>query len=211
MKTTLSGLLGAITGILSYIASIPPSLQDQVPQLFPEQYRGTIGLWLRVIAGLSLVYFAKSAKDAASSTAGPARTPFLSILLICAFALTSCAWQQAHQSQINATGSVIAKRAASIALNLVISSAINQLDREHKGNYLDSMALGVRTLQGADVIQSSDIQSLVGIWTPQKMHWDELASNLGTLYDSAKTGNLTKDTALLESIAVGLQAAARAP
>jgi len=75
-RTTASGIVGAVTGILSYIASVPPELQAQVPQLFPEQYRGTIGLWLRVITGLALLYLGKSAKDASSTASpNPSETP----------------------------------------------------------------------------------------------------------------------------------------
>lgn len=63
MKTTVSGIIAALTGVLSFIASAPPELQNQIPQLFPEAHRGTIGLWLRVTAAVATMYFAKSAQD----------------------------------------------------------------------------------------------------------------------------------------------------
>lgn len=62
-KTTWAGVVAAITGILSYIASVPPELQEQVPMLFPEEHRGTIGLWLRVISGFSVLALSHFALD----------------------------------------------------------------------------------------------------------------------------------------------------
>ena len=56
----ISGLVSGIAGILSYIAVAPPSLQTQIPQLFPEADRGTIGLWLKILMTIAGLYSAAS-------------------------------------------------------------------------------------------------------------------------------------------------------
>ncbi len=75
-KTLTSGLVAAITGVLSYIASAPPELQNQIPQMFPEQYRGTIGMALKIIAAVATVVFAASAKDKNVTGNGTVTRPY---------------------------------------------------------------------------------------------------------------------------------------
>jgi len=50
MKTTISGILAALSSFLAFIALAPPELQNQIPQVFPEKYRGTIALILAFLA-----------------------------------------------------------------------------------------------------------------------------------------------------------------
>lgn len=45
--------LGSIGSLLALLALMPKELQNQIPQLFPEQYRGKIGILLALLVFVS--------------------------------------------------------------------------------------------------------------------------------------------------------------
>ncbi len=81
LPTLISGAVAGIAQILSFVASAPPELQTQIPQLFPESQRGNIAIWLHVVtvlAGLYAVHAASQAPAAgleAPSGGAPAAPP----------------------------------------------------------------------------------------------------------------------------------------
>ena len=65
MKTTISGIVAALSSLLALIALAPPELQNQIPQIFPEKYRGGIALLLGFISFAAKSYQSKNTQDAA--------------------------------------------------------------------------------------------------------------------------------------------------
>lgn len=53
LQIITAGAIAIISGGLSQIANTPPELQTQLPQMFPEHYRGLIGLGLKVVMGFA--------------------------------------------------------------------------------------------------------------------------------------------------------------
>lgn len=68
MKTTISGIIAALASFFALIAVAPPELQNQIPQLFPEHYRGQLVILFGVIAFLSKAYQSKNTQDAKPSS-----------------------------------------------------------------------------------------------------------------------------------------------
>jgi len=68
MNSKLSGILGAFISFLAFIALAPPELQNQIPQVFPEKYRGTIALVLAFLAFGFRSYHASADKTADKPT-----------------------------------------------------------------------------------------------------------------------------------------------
>jgi hypothetical protein len=62
-KTTTAGAVAAISALVEFVAAVPPELQNQVPMLFPEQYRGTIAAWCQFTFSISIFAIAYFAKD----------------------------------------------------------------------------------------------------------------------------------------------------
>ncbi len=129
------------------------------------------------------------------------------ICVICGLSLFSgCShFTPEQKAKIGATGSFIAQKAATIAFQTVISAAVSQADASRKGNYLDSLATGLRTNAVAS-ITSDDVRAIARIWTPaDKAHWNELATEITQLF--AQTRGVP-EAERAELIAVGLNAAA---
>lgn len=100
--------------------------------------------------------------------------------LVTLFLLTSCSCLTPSQKEKAAqTGSFLLQKALQIALNTVVDRAQSPRDSEVKSDWLDSLAHGVR-------ITDDDIRTLVGIWTPTKSHWSDLARALEHLETSTK-------------------------
>lgn len=71
LQIILAAVVATLAGALSQIANTPPELQTQLPQMFPEHYRGIIGLGLKVLMGAATGYASWAAlhrEDAASLT-----------------------------------------------------------------------------------------------------------------------------------------------
>ncbi len=71
-RTTVSGITAALLSFFSLIALAPPELQNQIPQIFPEKYRGIIALLLAFGALAARSYQAKATQDKLAVT--PAQT-----------------------------------------------------------------------------------------------------------------------------------------
>lgn len=142
-----------------------------------------------------------------AAPAAPGRVPLIAGLLLPLLALgslSSCAYLSAHKTQLAQTGSYVAQKAASLALQTVVSSAINQADASAKGDYLDSFATGLRTNAAAS-LSSDDIKAIAQIWTPDKPHWTALADSIAQLFLSTRN---VPEAQRVELIAQGLNDAA---
>lgn len=116
------------------------------------------------------------------------------------------AWFSGHKTQFAATGSFLASKATSIALQTVISAAQSQADASKKADWLDSLSTGLRS-SAVSSVSADDIRAIGAIWTPDKPHWTDLATQLAQIY--TQTAGLP-DAQRIEAIAEGLQAAAAA-
>ncbi len=127
------------------------------------------------------------------------------ICVICGLFAGCSSWTPEQRAKAGATGSFLAQKAAQIAMQTVISAAVSQADASAKGNYLDSVATGLRTNAVAS-ITSDDVRALVKIWTPgDKPHWTELAASIAELFESTRG---VPEAERVEMIAAGLNAAA---
>lgn len=107
-----------------------------------------------------------------------------------------------------ATGSLIAKTAARLAFQTVISAATSRLDGSNKADFLDSASQGLRENMGS-IVTGANVAEIVRIWTPAKegpSHWNELAAKLASAYAKNQTPGTQKQ--VIEAIATGLQLAA---
>jgi hypothetical protein len=77
------------------------------------------------------------------------------------------AWQQ--------TGSALLSKAGEVALSTLSNAALDQLDADKKADWADSLALGLRS---STTISADDVRGLIGIWTPDKPHWQDLGAQL---------------------------------
>lgn len=135
--------------------------------------------------------------------------PLVLLALIPVFALSGCAWIDAHQAQINATLAVLESRAESIAFQVVISAATDQMDKQFKADFLDSVALGLRAHE-MDIVTSEDVTKIVQIWSPSDgAQWQALAGKLGNSAGTLlQTNGQVKPAQIVEQIATGLNNAA---
>ena len=78
LRAKLLAALAGISGMLSYVATIPPSEQDHVVGLlvnvFPIGWRGEIGSICRLIAAIATFYAVYSAAHSGPNTP-PANSP----------------------------------------------------------------------------------------------------------------------------------------
>lgn len=56
IKILVSGSVAGIGELLAKIANAPPELQTQIPQMFPEQFRGWISLVCQTLSGIAFLY-----------------------------------------------------------------------------------------------------------------------------------------------------------
>ena len=114
-------------------------------------------------------------------------------------------WVVTHKPQFQATGKWVVGKVIDIVNQVVIPVAISQLDKSKKQDIVDGLASGFRTYQGTGkVLTSSDIQSIVEIWTPDKSHWEELGLELSDLWAKQNPKNPEEVQKLLEEFAKGL-------
>ncbi len=71
IQILVSGGLAGIGEILGKIADAPPALQNQIPQMFPEQIRGYIAITCQTLAGIAFVYALFVAHKPADAPANP--------------------------------------------------------------------------------------------------------------------------------------------
>ena len=136
----------------------------------------------------------------------------LYIIGVCIFSLlfTSCTNLTPNQARVANAALSISQVVANVALQSVISRAVSDQDLVKKGNYVDSAAAALRTLQGRTgglVTPELIGQTVLQFTDPSKTHWQVLAEKVAIGVTSAP---LPTDVAL-EQAAAGLnQAAAEA-
>lgn len=59
-KTTAAGIVGAVSAVVQFIASVPPELQNSVPMLFPEQSRAYVAGVANFIFAFCIFYVGRS-------------------------------------------------------------------------------------------------------------------------------------------------------
>ena len=207
-RTTLTGWITVLASALV----IKPDLIAFLPDPVRTYVLGFAG----IVAVVSGGTFAVQSKDR-NVTGGtipndvpkPSALPLVLFALLPVFALSGCAWVNAHQSQISATGGIVGDRAAVIAEPVLVGMAVNAADKNHKADFLDSVATGLRQNE-ASIVNSDDVSRIVKIWSPNDgAHWQQLAGNLGALTGQALQAQGHGQTAaIVENIAVGLNTAA---
>lgn len=209
-RTTASAY---VTALAAYLYTNPETLHS-----IPEPYQNWIWEFLKycIYAGvISLGHTVKDKNVAGNGTvADPTRTnttgssftlPAIAILMLPCLFLSGCAsMTPATKAKISATGQWLAGKAVGVALSTVASVAQSEADGSAKADWLDSLGAGLLTRATAS-FSSADVTQLVGIWTPQKSHWEELAVQLASL--AADTTSLPP-AQRAEALAAGVQAAA---
>ena len=213
-RTTLSGWIA----VLASAIAINPNLVSFLPEAARNYVTGIAG----IVAILSGGTFAAQAKDR-QVTGGtvlndqtppppiPTRriAPLIVAALLPLFGLSGCAWVQTHQPQIDATLGVVGARALAVAEKVLLSVAVDEVDKNFKADFLDSVASGLRANE-TTIVNSDDVAKIVQIWSPNDgAAWQQLAGNLGTVAGNAlATAGETKTAAIVENIATGLNNAA---
>lgn len=129
------------------------------------------------------------------------------ILPLLAFAILGCESLTPEQREnLNQTGSLVAKKAASLAGQLLLNSAANAIEERYSENYLHSAAQGLRS-ESLSIVTAEDVRRVVDIWTPKEPQFNTLASNLAAAYAEAKESG-TPPAVAVEAVAVGIQQAA---
>lgn len=117
--------------------------------------------------------------------------------------IQGCAISQQAKDKWAETGSLVAKKAASIVLQTVINSAVNSFDRSSKVDFVQGLSEGLRSQQG-NMLTSSDLKEVIRIWTPDKPHWQEMGDQIADLYGKQAPTNSKEAAETLERIAKGL-------
>lgn len=187
-------LWGSITAVAFFVTTNPDLIKGLIDdEHLTKRIFGIAGL----ITGFVTFLNAKDKQTSGNGTVqaplkvdqgdGTSRTLPLSLvvaLLLPALSLSGCAWLQdpVTEAKLKATGQLLLTKAEEIALNTVANIAVSSSDASAKADWLDSLAGAAR----AD-ITSSDISALIGIWTPDKSHWQDLGAQLTDLAKQAST------------------------
>ena len=214
-RTTLSGWIAVIASAIA----INPNLVAFLPEAIRNYVTGLAG----IVAVVSGGTFASQAKDkcvtggtvqndtnpSANDTPTRRITPLIVAALLPLFALSGCAWVQTHRTQIDDTLAVVGQRALSVAERVLISVATDEVDKNFKADFLDSVATGLRQNE-TTIVNSDDVSKIVQIWSPNDgAAWQQLAGSLSTVAGNAlQSAGQTKSAAIVENIAVGLNDAA---
>ncbi len=163
-------------------------------------------LWPAVLGGWGLLHTA----DANPTPPPPAKkiVPLVALGLIVS-SMAGCAWMEAHKPQLKATAGVVAQRAASVAVQTLISYAVDESDRGWKADHLDLLADNLRANAG-NIVTSGDVEQIVRIWSPNDgARWQALAAGVAQVaQDELATQGKDQAAAVVEQIATGLQSAA---
>ena len=223
-RTTLSGWIA----VLASAIAINPSLVAFLPEAVRAYVTGFAG----IIAVISGGTFAAQAKDKCV-TGGNVRNdqmipppiplpddpihqvptrqinPLIIAALLPLFALSGCAWVESHRPQIDATLGIVGARSLAVAESVVLSVAEDEVDKNFKADFLDSVATGLRQNE-TTIVTSDDVSKIVRIWSPNDgAAWQSLAGNLGTVAGKAlESAGSTQSATIVENIAVGLNDAA---
>lgn len=124
------------------------------------------------------------------------------------FALLFTGCQTIDWDKVGQTGTHVTQRVAQIALYSVLQSALNQQDVEHRKDFLDGAADGIR--QNLLTISSAeDVKKIVDIWTPEERSWKKLSVGVANTFERYQDAAPEKKEQVLEGIAKGLQVAAQ--
>ena len=213
-RTTLSGW---ITILASSIA-VNPGLVAFLPDAMRHYVIGMAGL-LAVISGGTFAFHTKDRQvtggsiqnDSDSTTPPSIVVPLIALILVLILAPSGCAWISVHQPQIDDTFDVLGQRALAVAENVLLSSAIDEADKNFKADFLDSVASGLRANE-TPLVNSDDVSKIVKIWRPNDgAQWQQFAGSLGTIAGTAlQSAGKTQSAAIVENIATGLNNAAAA-
>lgn len=211
-RTTLTGWIAVIASAIA----LNPALVD----FLPEPVRGYIVGIAGFLAVASGGAFATQAKDkqvtggtvsnnSGTSTSTKNIAPLIALALLPVFALSGCAWTQAHKEQINNTLAVVGNRALNVAGQVLISAAVDEADKNFKADFLDSIAAGLRA-NAMTIVNAEDVAKIVKIWSPNDgSKWQQLAGSLGTLASNAlESAGQSQASTIVENIATGLNNAA---
>ena len=213
-RTTISGW---ITVLASSIA-VNPGLVAFLPDATRNYVTGMAGL-LAVISGGTFAYHTKDKQvtggpnqnDSTNPIPPSIIAPLIAVILIFIFGFSGCAWIAAHQPQIDDTFDVMEQRVLAVAENVLLSSAIDEADKNFKADFLDSVASGLRANE-TTIISSDDVAKIVKIWSPNDgAQWQQFAGSLGTIAGTAmQSAGKTQSASIVENIATGLNNAAAA-
>jgi hypothetical protein len=172
-----------------------------------------------LIIGLAARDNDKTSEEVGATTETPSRSvrniPLLLLAVTLGISLgtlTSCAWYDAHKSQLGATAKVLAPKVEALAAKLIINGISNKWG--DKGDNLQSVAVGVGTaLDSYFKADTTDIKTVMQIWSPAvdpsapaqvKAQWQALAEQVAKVYAETPGTTLEKT----QAIAAGLEAAA---
>ena len=208
-RTTLFGWIAVIASAIA--------VNPDLIAFLPETIRGYVTGFAGVLAVAFGGTFAAQAKDK-NVTGGTVPNdskssgniaPLVALVLLPAFALSGCAWAQAHKTQINSTLAVVGNRALNVAGQVLITAAVDEADKNFKADFLDSIAAGLRA-NATTIVTADDVSKIVRIWSPNDgTKWQQLAGSLGTLAsDALESAGQTQASTIVENIAMGLNNAA---
>jgi len=213
-RTTLSGW---ITVLASAIA-INPGIVAFLPESVRTYVTGMAGL-VAVVSGGAFALNTKDKQvtggsvpnDTGAPTLPTKIVPLIFLCMVPLLAFSGCAWISAHQPQIDSTLAVVGQRALSVAENVLISTATDEVDKNFKADFLDSVASGLRANE-TTIVNSDDVAKIVKIWSPNDgAQWQQLAGSLSTVAgDALQSAGQTKSATIVENIATGLNNAAAA-
>jgi hypothetical protein len=99
---------------------------------------------------------------------------------------------------------LIAARKTAIAAGMaVLQASIGQLDRENKSDFLQGLS-GALWTQVPSVVNAATVEEIARVWTPDKSHWEELASKLAADFETKKPQSKEEAQAILAAYAEGL-------
>jgi len=209
-RTTLFGWIAVIASAIA--------INPDLVAFLPETIRGYVTGFAGIVAVGFGGTFAAQAKDknvtggSVPNDAGNSNiniTPLILLALLPVFALSGCAWTQAHKTQISDTLAVVGNRALNVAGQVLISAAVDEADKNFKADFLDSIAAGLRA-NATTVVTADDVAKIVRIWSPNDgSKWQQLAGSLGTLASNAlESAGRSQASTIVENIAIGLNNAA---
>ena len=127
----------------------------------------------------------------------------------CAFLKTEetkiAAWDTAHKTQIDATLALIEAKVQDITENVLLPAVVSQIDAKTKTSFVSALSLAFRSYEGTgQLLTSSDIQSIVQAWCPDKSQWQTLGDKLAAQWAVANPTTPAQAEAVLEAFANGL-------
>lgn len=128
------------------------------------------------------------------------------VILLSAAILSGCAsfpWAKVRESAL-----VAARKTAMAAAGAVLQTAVSQLDKEKKGDFLQGLS-GALWTQVPAIINASTVEEIARVWTPDKAHWEELAETLANDFAAKKPRSKEEVQAILSAYAEGLYVATR--